>query len=417
MKKSYLCIDLKSFYASCECVERGLDPFKVNLVVADPERGRGTICLAVSPAMKALGVPGRCRVFEIPKNIKYIMAPPRMQLYLDKSAQIVGIYLRYVSPDDIHIYSVDECFIDATDYLRFYHKTEKEFADMLRDAVFRETGICATAGIGTNLFLAKVALDIVAKHVPDHIGVLDEESFKTQIWHHRPITDIWNVGPGIARQLERLGVYDLYGVTLLPAETLWRTFGVNARFLLDHANGIEPCTIAEIKSYVPKTSSMTNGQVLFREYNRDEARLILSEMVELMALDLVRKHLTTSSVSLYIGYSKERFPPSSRTFRLGTPTQSYRKLGNTFLRLYDESVPEEQPIKRLSIGMGDLHGEEEKQFTFFDNAESEEKERSIMKTIVALHDKYGKNAIVRGRDFEECATLRVRNKLIGGHNA
>lgn len=417
MKKSYLCIDLKSFYASVECVDRGLDPFRVNLVVADPARGRGTICLAVSPAMKALGVPGRCRVFEIPKSIQYIMAPPRMQLYLEKSAQIVGIYLRYVSPDDIHVYSVDECFIDATDYLRFYRKTEKEFADMLRDAVFRETGICATAGIGPNLFLAKVALDIVAKHVPDHIGVLDEQSFREQIWYHRPITDIWNVGPGIARQLERLGVYDLHGVTLLPKETLWRTFGVNARFLLDHANGIEPCTIAEIKSYVPKTNSMTNGQVLFREYDRSEARLILSEMVEGMTLDLVRKHLTTASVSLSVGYSKEQFPPSARTLRLGGPTQSYRKLGSTFLRLYDESVPEGQPIKRLSIGMGDLHGEEEVQFTFFDNAEGEEKERSIMRTMVALHDKYGKNSIVRGRDFEECATLRTRNKLIGGHNA
>ena len=417
MGKSYLCIDLKSFYASVECVARGLDPFKVNLVVADPERGQGTICLAVSPAMKALGVPGRCRVFEIPKHIKYIMAPPRMQLYLDKSAQIVGIYLRYVSPDDLHIYSVDECFIDTTDYLKMYRKTEKEFANMLRDAVFRETGICATAGIGTNLFLAKVALDIVAKHVPDHIGVLDEQSFKEQIWHHRPITDIWNVGPGTARKLEHFGVYDLHGVTILPKETLWRTFGVNARFLLDHANGVEPCTIAEIKSYVPKSNSMTNGQVLFRDYDRDEAKIILSEMVEGMALDLIRKHLTTSSVSLYIGYSGELFPPSARTLRLGKVTQSYKELEKIFQKLYEESVPKGQPIRRISIGMGDLHDEEDRQLTLFDNAEGEEKERSVMKTMVALHDKYGRNSIVRGRDFEECATLRARNKLIGGHNA
>ena len=417
MEKSYLCIDLKSFFASVECVERGLDPFKVNLVVADPARGPGTICLAVSPAMKALGVPGRCRVFEIPKHINYIMAPPRMQLYLDKSAEVVGIYLRYVSPDDIHVYSVDECFIDATSYLRLYHKTEKEFANMLRDEVFRETGICAAAGIGTNLFLAKVALDIVAKHAPDHIGVLDGERFKEQIWHHRPITDVWNVGPGIARRLEHFGVYDLYGVTLLPKETLWRTFGVSARFLLDHANGIEPCTIAEIKAYVPKTSSMTNGQVLFRDYDRDEARLILSEMVELMSLDLVRKHLTASSVSLYVGYSRELFPPTNRTLRLGNPTQSYRRLGSVFQKLYDESVPDGQPIKRLTIGMGDLHDEESRQLTLFDRTENEEKERSLMKAMVALHDKYGRNSVVRGRDFEDCATLRARNKLIGGHNA
>ena len=417
MEKSYLCIDLKSFYASVECVERGLDPFKVNLVVADPERGPGTICLAVSPAMKALGVPGRCRVFEIPKHIKYIMAPPRMQLYLDKSAEIVGIYLRYVSPDDIHVYSVDECFIDMTSYLRLYHKTEKEFANMLRDAVFAETGICATAGIGTNLFLAKVALDIVAKHVPDHIGVLDAESFKKQIWYHQPITDVWNVGPGIARKLEHFGVHDLHGVTLLPKETLWRAFGVSARFLLDHANGVEPCTIAEIKSYVPKTTSMTNGQVLFRDYDRDEARLILSEMVELMALDLVRKHLTASSVSLYVGYSRELFPPTNRTLRLQTPTQSYRQLGYIFQKLYDESVPAGQPIKRLSISMGDLHDEGIRQLSLLDGTESEEKEHSLMEAMVALHDKYGRNSIVRGRDFEACATLRARNKLIGGHNA
>ena len=417
MKKSYLCIDLKSFYASVECVDRGLDPFKVNLVVADPERGGGTICLAVSPAMKALGVPGRCRVFEIPKGIKYIMAPPRMNLYMQKSKQIVGIYLRYVSPDDIHVYSVDECFIDATDYLRLYHKTEKEFANMLRDAVFAETGICATAGIGTNLFLAKVALDIVAKHVPDHIGVLDEESFKAQIWHHRPITDIWNVGPGIARKLEHFGVYDLHGVTLLPKDTLWRAFGVNARFLLDHANGVEPCTIAEIKAYQPKSTSISNGQVLFRDYSFDAAELILMEMVELMTLELIRRRQRTSSIGLMVGYSKEIAPMVGRTLKLPSPTQSYKRLSDVFRTVYAGSVQQDLPIRRLNISLGGLCEEADTQLSFFDESIAEAKERSVLQTIVKLHDKYGKNSIVRGRDFEECATLRARNGMIGGHRS
>ena len=415
-KRSYLCIDLKSFYASVECVERGLDPFKVNLVVADPERGSGTICLAVSPAMKALGVPGRCRVFEIPSAIRYIMAPPRMSLYMQKSTQIVGIYLRYVSPDDLYVYSVDECFIDMTDYLRLYHKTEKEFANMLRDAVFAETGICATAGIGTNLFLAKVALDVVAKRVPDHIGVLNEELFREQLWHHRPITDIWNIGPGIAKRLERFGVYDLYSVTMLPKETLWDAFGVNARFLLDHAWGIEPCTIAEIKAYQPRSTSISHGQVLFRGYTFGEAKIILMEMVEQMTLELVRRKQYTSWLGLMVGYYKEIAPRVSKTLRLPSPTQSYKRLSEVFLSIYTESVQKDIPIKRFNLSFGGLSEESDTQLSLFDDSIAEAKEHAMLQTIVQLHDRFGKNSIVRGRDFEECATLRARNHMIGGHS-
>ena len=413
--RNYLCIDLKSFFASVECVERGLDPFKVNLIVADPERGSGTIVLAVSPAMKALGVPGRCRVYEIPKNIPYIMAPPRMNLYLQKSRQVVDIYLRFVCPDDLHVYSVDECFIDTTDYLKLYHKTETEFANMLRDAVFAETGICATAGIGTNLFLAKVALDIVAKHVPDHIGVLDEERFREQLWYHRPITDIWNVGPATAKKLEHFGVYDLHGVTLLPKETLQRAFGVNARSLINHAWGIEPCTIAQIKAYVPKSTSISNGQVLFRDYSFDEAGLILMEMVEHLTLELVRRRQRTSSVGLTVSYSKDIAPAAGRTMKLPSPTQSYKRLSDVFRTLYTESVRQELPIRRLNISLGGLTGESDTQLSLFDAPLAEAKEHSMLQAIVSLHDRYGKNSVVRGRDFEKCATLRARNEMVGGH--
>jgi len=416
-KKSYLCIDLKSFYASVECVERGLDPFKTNLVVADPERGDGTICLAVSPAMKALGVPGRCRVFEIPKGIKYIMAPPRMQLYLQKSAEIVSIYLQFVSPDDMHVYSIDECFIDATPYLSLYKTTEKSFANMLRDAVFKQTGICATAGIGTNLFLSKVALDIVAKHVPDHIGVLDEESFKEKLWYHRPLTDIWNIGPGTAKRLSHLGVFDLHGVAMLPEEALYHAFGVNARFLIDHANGRESCTIAEIKAYVPKSTSLSNSQILFRDYTFDEALIILLEMVEGMALDLVRRRQETELVGLFVGYSADRSEPVGKSVKLRAPTQSYKTLSALFESIYRQITQKNVPIRRLGISMGKLTAEGGGQIEMFRSPMAQEKERSMMRAIVKLHDRYGKNSVVRARDFEPCATLRDRNEMIGGHRA
>ena len=248
-QKIYLCIDLKSFYASVECVERGLDPLRENLVVADPSRGRGGICLAITPPMKKLGIKNRCRIFEIPDTVKYITAIPRMKLYMEYSAKIYSIYLKYVAAEDIHVYSIDECFFDITHYLPLYRKTGRQMAQMLLDAVFAETGISATVGIGTNLFLAKVALDITAKHAPDRIGILDEAMFREQIWHHRPITDIWNIGKGVAKRLEKHAIFDLYGIAHTDEKVLYKEFGVNAEFLIDHSKGIEPCTIREIKEY------------------------------------------------------------------------------------------------------------------------------------------------------------------------
>lgn len=304
-ERTYICIDLKTFYASVECVDRGLDPFKQNLVVADMDRGRATICLAVSPAMKSQGVCNRCRVFEIPDSIDYIAAKPRMRHYMEVSAQIYGIYLEYVSPQDIHVYSIDECFIDATPYLSLYGLTAREFAERLRRAVLTRTGITATAGIGPNLFLCKVALDITAKHDKDGMGVLDEERFKREIWRHRPITDIWGIGPGTAERLSKYHVYDLMGVAALDQRILYREFGVNAEYLIDHAHGIEPCTIADIQAYKPQDTSSVSGQVLARNYSYDEALTVLREMVENSVLDLVEKGLVTSSISLSVGYGDE----------------------------------------------------------------------------------------------------------------
>ena len=302
--RTYLCIDLKSFYASVECADRGLDPFTTNLVVADPDRTEKTICLAVSPALKALGLPGRCRVFEIPEGVDYVMARPRMRRYMDVSADIYSVYLRYVSPEDIHPYSIDECFIDATPYLSLYQVDARGFAVVLMNAVLAETGVCATAGIGPNLFLAKVALDIAAKHADDHIGFLDQAEFERTIQTHRPITDIWNVGPGIAKRLAKYGVHDLRGVCGLDEGTLYREFGVNAEYLIDHAHGVEPCTIADIRAYEPGAHSLMNGQVLPCDYTREEARDVLREMVDQLVLDLVDKRLVAESISLYVGYAK-----------------------------------------------------------------------------------------------------------------
>ncbi|MBQ7953739.1 MAG: DNA repair protein, partial [Clostridia bacterium] len=269
MNKYYLCIDLKSFYASVESVERGLDPFKTNLVVADPSRGKGAICLAITPALKDLGIKNRCRLFQIPDDVEYITAMPRMKLYMEYSANIYSVYLRYISKEDIHIYSIDECFFDITTYLELYNKSPKELAQMIIDAVYEETGICATAGIGTNMFLAKVALDVTAKHVSDPIGYLDQEEFERTIWHHKPLTDIWNFGRGIEKRLKKYGVYTLYDIAHFDEKILYKEFGVNAEFIIDHAKGIEPCTISDIKNFKAKTNSLSNSQILFNDYNYD----------------------------------------------------------------------------------------------------------------------------------------------------
>lgn len=414
-EKIYLCIDLKSFFASVESVARGLDPFKTNLVVADPSRGNGAICLAITPAMKALGIRNRCRVFEIPKNVEYITAVPRMKTYMKVSADIYSVYLRYVSPDDIHVYSIDECFIDATDYLQMYQKTPREFALMLMNEVFRETGISASAGIGTNLFLCKIALDITAKKVPDRIGFLDENEFKRTIWHHRPITDIWNIGRGIAARLEKLGVYDLYSVTKLPRECLYKEFGVNAEYLIDHAYGRESCTIEDIHNYHSKTTSLSNSQILFEDYKAEDALTVLKEMVDALTLKIVENRVVAESVSLSIGYSKDAARSTGGTRKLEQSTNSYKKIIAVFEELFNSTTKMSLPIRKIGISFNNLKDESFASFSLFDNVKAEEKEKRLQETRVMLKNKFGKNALLKGISYTEKGTARERNKLVGGH--
>lgn len=441
MGRSYLCIDLKCFYASVECVDRGKNPFEHRLVVADPTRGPKTICLAISPAMKALGIRNRCRVFEIPEGVDYEMAPPRMRRYMEVSADIYELYLRYFSPEDIHVYSIDECFIDVTPYLDLYGKTPRELATMLMDLVFRETGVCATAGVGTNLFLAKVALDITAKHVEDHIGELDEERYKCLIWPHRPITDIWGIGPGIARRLARMGAHDMGGVALLDERALYDEFGINAELLIDHAWGIEPCTMAEIHAYRPRAHSMGSGQVLMRDYSFEEAATILREMVDGLVLDLVDKGLVCSHVSLFVGYAHERGGVGetgvrAQTFtgehgtrvvgrhgeganasrKLVEPTSSRETLTTAFLALYAEIVDPNRAIRRVNIAVGELVPEEYAELSLFSDPAADTAEKSLARATMAVKRRFGKNALVRGISLRPEATARERNQQVGGHH-
>lgn len=414
--KMYCCIDLKSFYASVECVERGLNPMTTNLIVADPTRGNGSVCLAITLAMKKLGVKNRCRVFEIPRNVEYITAMPQMRKYMEVSADIYSVYLRYVSPEDIHVYSIDECFIDITDYLKLYKKTALEFTIMLMDAVFYETGIPASAGIGPNLFLCKVALDVTAKHSPNFIGILDEESFKEKIWTHRPITDIWNIGRGIANRLERYGIYDLKGVAECSEDLLYNEFGVNAEFLIDHANGREPCTIKEIHEYKSKSSSISNGQVLFEDYNYNDAFTIVKEMVDLQVDELIEKHLVIDSISLHIGYSKDTNRSTGGTRKIGEFTNSFKKIMGYFESLYKETTNPTVPIRRIIIGLNNLQDDYMASISLFDDVEAQEKEKKLREAVVDIKKKYGKNIILKGISYTEKATARSRNKMVGGHN-
>ena len=302
-ERTYMCIDLKSFYASVECVERGLDPMKAKLVVADPTRTEKTICLAVTPALKALGVKNRCRVFQIPKSIEYITAPPRMALYIDYSARIYAIYLKYIAPEDIHVYSIDEVFMDVTDYLPARKMDARQFAVTIMADIRDTLGITATCGIGSNLYLAKIALDIISKHADDHIGILTEESYREKLWDHRPMTDFWRIGEGTVRRLERLGIQTMGEVARANEKVLYKTFGIDAELLIDHAWGRESTTMADIKNYRPETHSISSGQVLSCAYGYEKGKLIVKEMAEALALDLFDKGLVTSSITLSLGYS------------------------------------------------------------------------------------------------------------------
>ena len=417
MQRFYLCIDLKTFYASVECVERGLDPFKTDLIVADPDRAKGAICLAISPKMKERGIKNRCRVWEIPKNVHPIVAKPRMKLYIKYSAWIYSIYLKYISKDDIHPYSIDEMFLDITNYLKLYNKNPIEMAKMIMDDILKTTGITSSAGIGTNLYLTKVALDITAKHSKSHIGYLDENKYKETLWHHLPITDFWRISYGTAARLHKLHLKDMYDVAHAKEELLYKEFGINAKYLIDHAWGKEECTIADIKAYKPKNNSLSNSQILYKDYDYKSARIVLTEMVDNMVLELIRNNYVTNLIGFYIGYSKDIIKPLSISFKLKEETNNFHKILNYILNEYDYQVAEEVPIRRLGISFGNVRPKKYTQLDLFSSLEEEEKDNILEKTILDIKDKFGKNTILRATSYQECATQLERNKLIGGHNA
>ncbi|MBQ9890008.1 MAG: DNA methylase [Firmicutes bacterium] len=500
-EKAYIAIDLKSFYASVEAHDMGYDPLDVNLVVADESRTEKTICLAVSPALKSYGVPGRARLFEVVQRVKeinadrlrrapgghftgesnlaselakdpslklgYVAARPRMALYMDISTKIFGIYLRYVSEEDVHVYSVDEIFIDATSYLKLYGLTARDFTMKLIREVLSETGITATAGIGTNLYLCKIAMDIVAKHMPaDKDGVriaeLDEMSYRRMLWDHRPISDFWRVGKGISRRLAGAGMYtmgDVARCSVYNEDLLYKMFGVNAELLIDHAWGWEPCTIKDIKSYIPESSSLSSGQVLSSPYSVSDARLVMREMADLLAMDLMSKHLVTDQIVLTIIYDVEclldpdrkkrykgpvdrdwygRLMPKAAHGSVNIPggyTSSVRAVMDSAARLYDSIVDPDLLVRRIYIvanhtlreGSDELVKASEEQLDIFTVAEAQKQsalseeelkaERDQQEAVLAIRKKYGKNAIVRGMDLQEAATAMERNAQVGGHKA
>ncbi|MBP3899768.1 DNA repair protein [Candidatus Saccharibacteria bacterium] len=423
MARAYLCIDLKSFYASVECVERGLDPMTTDLVVADPTRTEKTICLAVSPSLKQKGVKNRCRLFEIPKNLDYIIAPPRMQKYINYSARIYGIYLKYLSKDDIHVYSVDEAFLDVTDYLKLYQKTPREMAKFLIDEIKKAVGVNATAGVGTNLYLAKIAMDIIAKHSDDFIGELDEKSYREQLWNHRPLTDFWRIGRGISKNLEKHRIFTMGDIAHADEDILYGIFGKDAELLIDHAWGREPVTIADIKKYRPKINSFSSGQVLPRDYTPDELVLIVREMTRELCLRLTREEKLTSSITLTLGASKSsrdesfRDALASASHHFLSPTCSVSVMTPAVEELFWRIADSASTYRRLFLNCNQLVSTKSlHQSSLFELVEPKT-DQKIQTAMLDITRRFGKNAIMRGEDLEEHATTRLRNNQIGGHRS
>lgn len=418
MQKTYLCIDLKSFYASVECVELGLDPFKVNLVVADPTRGDGAITLAATPAIKKLGVSSRGRIFEIDPKIEYMITPPRMHLYMEYSCRVYKIFLEFIAKEDIHVYSIDESFLDITNYLKLYQVNAKELAKKILDRIYEKTGLIATVGIGTNLYLAKIAMDVSAKHNADRIAYLNEDLYRQTLWHHTPMTDFWMLGNGTERRLHKLGIYDMYDLSQFPIEILYKEFGVNAEYIIDHAWGKEPTTIQDIKNYKSKQHSISNSQILFEDYSYKNAFVVMKEMVDQNVLTLTEKHLVTKQISLMIGYSKDCIKPSCGSCKITNCTNSYSILLEEFKRLYIRIVNPNYPIRQIAISFQDVKDEYYyENYDLFTDVEKVEREKKLQETLVQIKHRYGKNAILKGMNALDFATAKKRNTLIGGHNA
>lgn len=416
--KIYLCIDLKSFYASVECVERGWDPLTARLVVADPERSEKTICLAVSPALKQMGVPNRCRVFQIPKEIPYKMAPPRMQLYIDYAAEIYGVYLKYIAKEDIQVYSIDEAFLDVTDYLHLYQMTAVELGRKIMQDILDTTKIPAACGVGTNLYLAKVALDILAKHETDRIAYLDEARYREKLWKHKPLTDFWRVGRGTVERLSNMGICTMEEIAHARESLLYKSFGIDAELLIDHAWGREPVTIADIKAYRPKNTSLSSGQVLPRDYSYEEGILVVKEMADLLCLDLVDQGLVTSHISLTIGYSNQKcFEPAKGSTTLRSATSSNRRLLSYVEQLYRRIVRPGAYIRRITLTYTGVMTEDYQQFDLFSDPEETEKDVKAQRAVISIKQRYGRNAILKGMNLEESATTIERNGQIGGHKS
>ena len=416
----YMCLDLKSFYASVECADLGVDPFTTPLVVADASRGLGAITLAISPALKQLGVKNRCRLFEIPSTIEYMAVRPRMRRYMEVSASIYSVLLDYVAPEDIHVYSIDEYFIDVTPYSRLYKKTWWELALLFKYKVLEQTHIHATVGLGTNLFLAKVALDMLAKHAPQGIGILNEKLFKEKIWHHQPITDIWQIGRGIANRLHKYGVVDLHGITTVPEERWYKEFGINAELLIDHAWGRETCTMKEIHMYRPAKHSLSRGQILLRNYSYEECFVPLREMVESLLLELIAEKALTKYISLGVRYADRMVKGTGGSRRLSKYTCSLEVLSQAVLELYKKTTHPHQEIRQLSVGFDDLVSREAvpwEEDLFSTSQDREEKVYQVERTVLSIKEKFGGNSILRASSLQEEGTMQFRNTLVGGHNA
>ena len=416
-QKTYFCIDLKTFFASVECAERNLDPFNTNLVVADPSRGHGAICLAISPALKAKGVHNRCRIFEIPENLSYIIAKPRMKKYIEYASEIYAIYLRYVAPSDIHPYSIDEMFIDATTYLKLYKMDAYTFAKFLMDKIKEELHLYATCGIGTNMYLCKIALDILAKNAKDGIAYLDEKEYVEKLGDHQPLSDFWMISTGYVNRLKKLHLYTMNDISKCDESILYKTFGVNAEILIDHSKGLESVEIKDIKAYKRKSNSLSQSQILFEDYPYSKAKVVVKEMVEILCLDLVDRGLVSNNISLGIGYSKDGYKTYGASLKIPTRTNVYSVFIDYFLDIYDKYIDKNKMIRRIYVSFNDVVPQIYEQFDLFTDVNKVKKEQSIDKVINNIKSKYGKNAIVKGMNLEEGATGMMRNKLIGGHNS
>lgn len=417
-QRTYMVIDMKCFYASVECAERQLNPFETCLVVADETRGPNALCLAISPKMKALGIKNRCRLSEIPKDVKYIIAPPRMQLYIDYAADIYAIYLNYFSPDDIHVYSIDESFLDVTHYLGAYHMTPKLLAKTLMNEIANQLHIPSTAGIGTNLFLAKIALDISAKHAKDHMGYLDEELFRQTLWDHEPLTDFWQIADGTMARLAKYGIRTMRGITQASEQLLYKTFGKDAELLIDHAWGRESCRMEDIKNYRAKTHSVSFSQILPRDYSYEEARIVMQEMILHGTHELMKRKVIAPRVSIYVGYTyRATIPGSKGSIKLTSATAVNSLLQEAVMPIFDRIADRETPIRRLAIAFENVVDEGCEGYDLFTDWHAVEREKARERAVMEINGRYGKNAVLRGTNYLKGATQRERNEMIVGHRA